>query len=98
MLVLASQIIYSGYVSTVAFNAAAEAATVAATYDGGYQAGKARAQAVLTEMFGSAESSVTGVKITMQGRQVWRFRVRVRSQLLALGAVSISQISEALCE
>lgn len=97
-LTLAAQMLFAGYVSTVAFDAASEAATIAATADGGYWAGKQRAQAVLAGLIGGENSKVSASKQPLGDGSVWRFRVLVTNPFLGFGGVTVSQQAEALSE
>jgi hypothetical protein len=97
-LLLASQLMIAAYLNNLAFDAAAEGATVAATYDGGYSPGKDRAIAVLGQLAGAIEPSVTAVKVSRSAGSVWRFTVRIDSGLLWFGGASVHQTAEALCE
>ena len=88
---VAFQFIWAGYLSNVAFDAASEAAGVAALYDGTEPAGEARGNAVMKQISGAKIATVEVSASTLAGQPAERATVQVSSPLLVFGAIQIMQ-------
>lgn len=95
---LAFQFIWAGYLSNVAFDAASEAAGVAALYDGTEPAGEARGKLVLKQVAGAAFATVNLTPASVAGQPAERATVRVSSPLLAFGTIPIAKSAVAIHE
>lgn len=95
---LAFQFIWAGYLSNVAFDAASEAAGVAALYDGTEPAGEARGSAVMKQISGAAIATVNVTPAALAGQPAERATVQVSSPLLAFGSIPIVQSAVAIHE
>lgn len=95
---LAFQFIWAGYLSNVAFDAASEAAGVAALYDGTESAGEARGNLVMKQIARAAMASVEVSTTTLAGQAAKRATVQVYSPLIAFGSIPIVQSAVAVQE
>lgn len=95
---MAFQFIWAGYLSNVAFDAASEAAGVAALYDGTESAGEERGSAVMKQVAGAAFATVEVSASTLAGQPAERATVQVSSPLLAFGSIPILQSAVAIHE
>ena len=95
---LAFQLIWAGYLANVAFDAASEAAGLAALYDGTEPAGVARGRLVMNQIAAAATATVEVSPAQLAGQPAERAIVQVYSPLLAFGSVPISQSAVAIRE
>jgi len=92
------QLIWSGYLTNVAFDAAIEGATIASASNGTLTNGELRARRALAALGGFADAEISGSSGSVGERSVSQMNVTVHSALLGFGLIEISQTAEALDE
>jgi len=95
---LAFQLIWAGYAANVAFDAAAEGATIAATADGTDRAGIDRAERVLHSLSAVSGSRITASHSSIDGWPATAVTVQINSPLIGFGLLPVVQTSETLDE
>ena len=98
IILIAMQVVNSAYLGTVAYDAAAEAAWVAALADGTDQAAQDRGARVVSALSGVRAESISVSHGEIAGVATSQVTVRVTSNILGFGAFQVSQSVEAVDE
>lgn len=95
---VAAQISYAAYLNTVAYDAAAEAASVASAANGTNQLARARAERVLANLTGVRISDFQTSQVALDEGTATSVSVSLVSPMLVFGGVSVVQQAESFNE
>ena len=98
ILVIASQLVYGSYLSTISYDAALEGVAVAALADGSDSAAVQRSKQVIGALTGIVIEDVNVGHEVIGDQGISAVSVKVGSPVLGLGLISISQTAEAIDE
>lgn len=95
---VAAQISYAAYLNTVAYDAAAEAASVASAANGTEQLARVQAKRVLANLTGVRMTDFQASQVSLEQGTATLVSVSLESPMLAFGGVSVVQQAESFNE